>query len=121
MLPNTPWEDVSLPDSAVRRRMRLNTDAGKHRIEMQTEQDCTELLSLNTAMKNADNSSGSLWDGRSMVKVAEIPLALLEKWRTEEGIDFLRWNDEDKARLMRKIRDPDVGEFSKLRTSPGRI
>jgi hypothetical protein len=113
----TPWEDISTPDSLVKRQMRLNTD-GRHSIEFKSEQDCSDILALNAAFANRDNASGSLWDGRSMVKVASIPLALIEKWQKEEDIDFMRFNDEDRVKLLAKLNDP---QFKKLRTAPGRI
>ena len=52
------------------------------------------------------------------MRVAQVPLALLEKWMVEDDIDFYRWNDDDKARIMRRLNDND---YSKLRTAPGRI
>ena len=113
----TPWEDVSLPDSNLRRKMRINKH-GKHSIEIRTEQDCADVIELNTKLRNRDNFSGSLWAGRQYVKIASIPLIEVERMLKEEGINLLRSNDEDKARLARKLNDPS---FSKWRTAPGRV
>jgi hypothetical protein len=113
----TPWEDVSLPDSQIRRSMRINRH-GRHAIEHHVTQECEEILEINKALLNEDNFSGSLWHGQSWIRVAQIPLAMLEKWMIEEDINFLRWNDDDKARIMRRLNDPS---FRKLRTAPGRI
>jgi len=115
----TPWEDVSAQDSEVVRKIRINTlDNANHSIEEHVAQDCTEVLEMNAALRNRDNFSGSLWAGRSWVQVAQIPFAVLEKWMIEEDIDFYRWNDEDKARIVRRLIS---NEWSGLRTAPGRI
>ena len=114
----TPWEDVSLQDSLVRRRMRINASESKPKIEFETYQDCEEILRDNQALFNRDNFSGSLWAGRGYVKVASIPMAMIEKWAKEDGINFLRFNDEDKAKLLKRLNDKD---YSKLRTAPGRL
>jgi len=113
----TPWEDISTPGTGVSRKMRLNTH-GKHTIEFSVEQECEEILDINKALRNVDNSSGSLWNGQEWVRVAQIPVALIEKWAKEEDINFYRWNDEDKARIMRRLND---NSWSDLRTAPGRI
>lgn len=113
----TPWEDISMPDSEIKRKMRLNTE-GRHSIEIHSEQECDEIIAVNRDLRNEENFSGSLWNGRDMVRVASIPLIELERWRKEEGIDFWRFNDEDKARITQKLNDPS---FSAFRTAPGRI
>jgi hypothetical protein len=114
---HTPWEDVSAEGSPIRRRMRLNT-TGKHAVEFHAEQDCSEILKANVDLQNEDNFSGSLWNGRGWVKVASIPMIVLEKWAQEDNIDFMRWNEEDKAKTMLRLNDK---EYSKLRTAPGKI
>ena len=111
------WEDVSLKDSGIVRRMRINPH-GKKPIEWHVVQDCTEVLELNKALLNEDNFSGSLWNGSDWVRVAQIPLALLEKWMIEDDINFYRWNDDDKARIIRRLNDP---EWRGLRTARGRL
>jgi hypothetical protein len=97
--------------------MRWNPH-GRGSVEFQTEMDCTDLLALNASLRNRDNFSGSLWAGRSMVHVASIPLAELERWQKEEDINIWRNSDEDKAKLMRKLNDPAYAGF---RTAPGRV
>ncbi len=111
------WEDISLKDSLITRRLRVNPH-GKKPVEWHVEQDCQEILEMNRALRNEDNFSGSLWAGRDWVRVAQIPLVILEKWMYEDDINFYRWNDDDKARLMKRLNDP---EWSGLRTAPGRI
>ena len=115
----TPWEDVTLEDSLISRQMRINTlDNTNHSIEYRNTQNCDEILAINKALRNQDNFSGSLWNGSNWVRVAQLPLALLEQWAEEDDINFYRWNDDDKARIMRRLNDPS---YSQLRTAPGRI
>jgi hypothetical protein len=78
----------------------------------------TDCLSLNKAFLNTDRASSSLWNGGDYVKVASIPLEIIERWYKEDGINFYRANDEDKARLIKKLND---GEYNKLRTAPGEL
>jgi hypothetical protein len=115
----TPWEDVTPEGSPIRRRMRLNTE-GRHSIETHDTQNCDEILAENreSLNLNRENFGGSLWNGRGWVKVASIPMILIEKWAAEDDINFMRWNEEDKAKVMRRLND---NEYSKLRTAPGRI
>ena len=113
----TPWEDVSQKDSEVVRRIRINKH-GRHAIEEHVHQDCTDVLEMNKALRNRDNFSGSLWAGGDWIRVAQIPFVILEKWMLEDDINFFRWNDEDKARMMRRLNDPS---WRGLRTAPGRI
>ena len=115
---HSPWEDVTLKDSLIQRQMRINTH-GKHTIEYRHHQNCDDIMIINKALRNQDNFSGTLWPkGQDWVRVAQIPLGLLEKWMAEDDIDFYRWNDDDKARIMRRLNDPD---WSGLRTAKGRI
>ena len=111
------WKDFTFEGSGLKRRVKFDPSEGKVVFEASQPniQDC---IDLNVAWRNADRSTTSLWNGGEYVKVASIPLVLLEKWRNEEGIDFLRWNDDDKARVMQKLND---GNYGKLRTAPGSI
>ncbi len=111
------WEILSDPGDSIRRGIRM-TDSGRGTIEFRSEQDCTDILEINQAFRNQDNSSGSLWHGKDWVRVAQIPFIVLDKWAQEEDINFLRWNEEDKAKIMRRLND---SEWSKLRTAPGKI
>ena len=76
--------------------------------------------------KNAEDrareieQSTSLWKGRERVKVAEIPLWLLEKWKAEEGLDVLgNPKDPDVQRKLNSYLNSI--EYQVLRTAPGRI
>lgn len=111
------WEDFSLPDSPIRRSIGFDDDT--HQIIVRSMQPgIEEILAANRDELLVDRTSSSLWGGRNYVKVASLPLWLIEQWRVEDGIDFLRWNAEDKARVMKRLNDRD---FDRLRTAPGRI
>ena len=72
-----------------------------------------ELLSMN---RREMNDGG--WDrDPEFKKVASIPLAVFELWRTTEGYNGLA-HDADPADLRRKLNDAD---WSKLRTRKGRV
>lgn len=73
-----------------------------------------ELLDMN---RRELNDGG--WDrnGPDLVKVASIPFAVFEKWRTERGYDAMA-GDADPAELAKLLNDSD---WSKLRTRKGRI
>jgi hypothetical protein len=51
-----------------------------------------------------------------MLKVASIPMAVIEKWRIEDGIDV--FNKNHAGAVERKLNDP---EWRFLRTAPGRV
>ncbi len=71
------------------------------------------VLELNQAMRlHNDGYSPS----REMRRVASIPLALIEKWKLEEGWDAMDPACADK--LAQKLMDPD---YSALRTADGRV
>ena len=51
-----------------------------------------------------------------MVKVASVPLFLIDKWRIEEGLDY--FNPDHQPALLARY---NSNEYSKLRTAPGRL
>lgn len=74
---------------------------------IQTQVDTSPVIEAN---KQVLNDSG-YW-GRAMkkdsalgVKVGSIPLALLEKWKNEEGIDYT--TQEGLQRVMARLNDPE--------------
>jgi len=109
------WQTISDPGSALRTRIRINPNGSMEEEYHQT--NMTEILEVNMALKNADRRTTSLWNGREHAHVARIPEELITKWM-REGINFYRWNDEDKARVMKKLND---GGYNKLRTAGGVI
>lgn len=85
------------------------------KLVVKSEQDVEESLAWNRALFNADRSSSSLWDGRTMVKVASIPNILIAQWR-KRGLNF--YQKDDRARILAML---STNEYSGLRTAPGRL
>ena len=52
---------------------------------------------------------------KSFLQIARIPIALILKWKVEEGIEV--FNPQHKKAVMRKLHDP---EYRYLRTVSGR-
>lgn len=92
------------------RRWFVSDEDGLH---VASFQDVDAILDRNKAMA-AENDGWS--PGRTLRRVASIPLTLLMKWRTEEGWD--PFDRENADRLARKLNDPD---YRWLRTAPGRV
>lgn len=113
------WHDMTIAgDGYLRTKARVNAD---NTVTVRQEQDpahVAEVLEMNAALNNRDRRSTSLWDKQKFVHVARIPEELINKWQQEEGINFFRCNDEDRARLFAKLNDSD---YKRLRTAPGRI
>ncbi len=79
-----------------------------------TRQDCEPILENNKILQNLQDRGYTA--GREWRRVAEIPLALLEKWRVEEGIDI--FNENHWPAIVRKLNDTD---YRFLRTAPGHL
>jgi len=111
------WQTLSDdPNDPMKRKMKF--DDVEKKLVVRTEQDnIQDILAMNKAWKNAERKSSALWNGSDYVKVASIPLEVIEQWH-KEGINFYRQSDEDKARISMKLND---SEYSHLRTAPGRI
>jgi len=113
------WHDMTIAgDGYMRTKARIN---GDDTMTIRHEQDpahVAEVLSMNVALNNRDRRSTSLWDNRNFVHVARIPEELIIRWQIEEGINFYRCNEDDRARLFAKLND---SEYRQLRTGPGRI
>jgi len=118
------WQTISDPEEMTKRgslRTKIKMESDGKTITTRHEQDedyIREMLEVNVALQNADRRSTSLWDNRNLVHVARIPEELILRWQIEEGINFYRCSDEDRARLFAKLND---GDYSRLRTAPGRI
>lgn len=93
----------------------------RHRIERTLDdelidhaaQDVEAILDRNRAMAGENDGFSPT---RELRRVASIPLALILRWKSEEG-----WDAFDPAhadRLAAKLNDP---EFQFLRTAPGRV
>lgn len=110
------WDTLSSgKQPGVRRRMRLDPESSQ--MVFENHQDVTEILQLNQTFLNADRPTSSLWGGASMVRVAQVPVVLLEQW-AKEG---LRWYDRDPAVQAKIAGRLSSNDYSELRTAPGRL
>jgi hypothetical protein len=76
-------------------------------------QDVSPILENNKILANSgDGYSAS----REWRRAASIPLIIVEKWKTEEGIDVL--NPDHQEAVRRKL---NSSEYAFLRTAPGRL
>ena len=85
-------------------------------IVVEQDQDCSEIIAVNheTMMANGVGRT-SMWQGREYVKVATIPLVMIDQWK-QQGLNF--YDPNDWKIIKRLLNDSD---YSKLRTAPGRI
>jgi hypothetical protein len=88
-------------------------DEAADRMTIETVHDVTAVIERNKALA-AETTGYS--PSRELKHVDSIPVAVLHKWRIEDGID---WADRNHwPAVLRKLMDP---EWHFLRTSPGRI
>lgn len=80
---------------------------------LSTTQDVEPILERNKASANDPSKP---WRGEDMHHVASIPLAMVEKWLREDGIDV--FNRDHWDAVKRKL---NSAEYQYLRTSPTRI
>ena len=98
--------------SAVEPKTTLHFDESAEQMIVQRTQSCDRILAENREKRLVDD--GYTKD-RSMKRVAQIPLIIVEKWLKEEGWNALDGNHSE--RLMQKLDDPD---WSYLKTSDGK-
>lgn len=83
----------------LRHRFHANGDST---FTVEAIQDTAPILDRNKAMQNAGKQRGDLR------LVASIPVIFIEKWCNEEGVNYLRLDKQEFARLIaKKRRDPD--------------
>ena len=111
----TGWQTIS-DGNPFSTKVKVHSN-GSFTIKNEQE-NMTEILEVNKALANRERRSTSLWGNQDHVHVARIPEELIMKWQTEEGINFYRCNDEDRALLLAKLNDP---AYSHLRTAGGRL
>lgn len=109
------WQTIS-EGNPFSTKIKVHTN-GTFTIKNEQE-NMTEILEVNKALANREKRSTSLWGNQTSVHVARIPEELIMKWWVEEGINFYRCNDEDRARLLAKLNDSD---YSNLRVAGGRL
>lgn len=77
------------------------------------EADVEPLLESNKALMN---SGDGYTPSREMRRAASIPLAVVEKWKTELGVDVF---NPDHIGAVRRLLNSS--EYAFLRTAPGRL
>ena len=79
-------------------------------------QDVEPLLELNKKEANGDSMYGTGDGMMGMRKVASIPLIIIEKWKTDLGVDVM--NKDHMPKVKQLLNDP---EYAFLRTHNSRI
>lgn len=104
-----PWQPLwSFPDG----RAAFFRDNEDGTYTVWSTQDNDPILERNRAMANHNDG----WSpSRDLRREGSIPLALIEQWKREDGVNVLHRDGADY--LKRKLNDYD---FSYLRTSPGK-
>lgn len=102
--------------SSIRRRIFPSVRDGRDVICVEQTQDVEPIIKVNLETMNANGvGTTSFWQGREYVKVATIPLVLIDQWH-QKGLNFYDPNDWP---IIRKLLNDS--DWSKLRTAPGRI
>jgi hypothetical protein len=93
-----------------------NYDPGQDRLIIKTSQDVEPIFDQNKELQNEGLSGDGYSESGDLRRVASIPLVIVHKWLSEEGLNV--FNDEHWPKIKRKLNDP---EYRHLRTSLGRI
>lgn len=93
-------------------RTRLEED-GDGSLIVHREADVEPLLEINKALQT---SGDGYTPSREMRRAASIPLAIIEKWKNELGVDVF---DPDHIGAVRRLLNSN--EYRHLRTAPGRL
>ena len=83
---------------------------------IRSTQDVEPLLELNKKELVGDSMYGQPDKRANMRKVASIPLIIIEKWKTELGVDVM--NKDHMPKVKQLLNDP---EYAFLRTHNSRI
>ena len=92
----------------------LDFDASSGLHVLRHTQDVTSILDANKR-EQADNIGKKFGD---FAKVASIPFAIVLEWKEKYGINVMSPSEEDKARMVALLNDPD---YAFLRTRGGRL
>jgi hypothetical protein len=104
-----PWRHLWTTPGGTQAFIRDNEDGT---FDVFSTQENDPFLERNKALANAgDGFSPS----RDLRREGSIPMALIEKWKQEEGVNVLHPSGHEF--LKRKLNDYD---YSYLRTSPGK-
>lgn len=91
-------------------------DPTTEKLIIRTSQDVQPILDANAELVNL-GGDGFFGPERNWRRIASIPEVVIAKWLMEEGLNIARKEDWDYI-VKKKLRDP---EFSRFRTSPGKI
>lgn len=92
----------------------LTFDNARETILLKHEQDVSNILDANKRAQ-AD-AVGEKWG--DFTRVASIPFAVVLEWKDKYGINVMAPSEEDKARMVALLNDPD---YAYLRTREGRL
>ena len=92
----------------------LTFDNAGETILLKHEQDVSNILDANKRAQ-AD-AVGEKWG--DFTRVASIPFAVVLEWKDKYGINVMAPSEEDKARMVALLNDPD---YAYLRTREGRL
>lgn len=95
-------------------KVSLTLDNPGDTILLRHEQDVSEILDANKRAQ-ADSVGKKFGD---FAKVASIPFAVVLEWKDKYGINVMAPSEEDKARMVALLNDPD---YAYLRTREGRL
>lgn len=102
--------------AAIRRRIFTELHDGREKVIVHTVQDVEPILKANRKLMNANGSgTSSFWKDREYVLIARIPMTELDRW-AQQGLKY--WDPDDWKIIKRMLND---GEYSGLRTAPGRF
>ena len=93
-----------------------DVEGGREKIIIHAVQDVEAIKQVNEATRLANGSgTASLWKNRQWVKIASIPLAVIDQW-AQLGIHF---SDPNAWPIIKRILNDS--EYEGLRTAPGRF
>lgn len=111
--PLTDWQPLWRSQGGIDHFWRDTEDGA----EIKTVQDVGPILEHAKRLRNENNG----WSqSKELRRAFLLPLALVEKWKQEEGVDAMASAyDPDVAKwLLKKLSDPD---YAYLRTADGRL
>jgi hypothetical protein len=112
--PTSGWNLLWKSEGGTAHYWRDTDDGGA---EIKTVTDVAPILEHNKALQNANDG----WSpSKEMRRAFSIPLALIEKWRVEEGVNAFdsAFDPDVAAWVARKL---NSSEYAHLRTAPGRL
>jgi hypothetical protein len=94
----------------------MDVQDGRDKVVIHQVQDVSEVKKINEMTRLANGSgTSSFWKKREWVKIASIPLVLLDEWR-QQGLDF---NDPNDWPIIKRMLNSS--DYLSLRTAPGRF